>query len=120
MGDPDLPSHSYLQTVDLHKQIAMLPRVVDTLWCPKAIVAIIQPVAKQRCTTRSNNILVKVVIGIAIAIVKSSVIIKMIMSGKIDPPAFGPYTIPKSVSIALIIIEAVRLPILKIPTLQPV
>jgi hypothetical protein len=81
--------------------------MVDTLWYPKIIVTIIHAVAIKIRPTCSNNILVEIIIWIAITIIKPSVIIRMIMPSEVYPSAYSRYTIPKSISLARIVIEAI-------------
>ena len=102
-----LPGEGGVQAINLYKHIAVLLFMEDALRCPGAVGAIIRPVASQPRSGSSSNKLMQVVIGVAVAIVESSVIIEVIMPGKVGSPSFSLDAVPENVSIAGIIIEAV-------------
>ena len=84
--------------------------MVDKLRGPGAVIAIITVIpVVQWCSTRSNNVLVEVVIRVGVAVVKPGMVIEMIMSCKICAPALSGYAVPKCIPVARIIIKAVRM-----------
>jgi hypothetical protein len=106
-----LPGEGRVRAVYLHQHIAVLRLVVDELRRPWVTVTrIITQPRVQGCPGCPSHNLMKVVAEVAIAVVNLGVMIHMSVSGEVDSSPFSGYAVPKSTSLASVILKSHTVP----------